>query len=342
LEFSLKEIAQKLGGNVIGDDGVMIKGINSLEAAGQGEISFFADQRYKQNMAKTKASAVIVQGKSDLFNGPQVIVGNPMLAYARVTNLFAQPLPRYSGISDRAVVHENSSIGKNVSIYPLVYVGEKASIGDDTTLFPGVFVGDRVKIGNNTRVYPNVTILQDCLIGNNVILHAGTVIGSDGFGFARDGSVSVKIPQIGIVQIDDDVEIGANSCVDRATLGRTWIKRGVKIDNQVQVGHNVVIGEDTVLVAQVGISGSVRVGREVIMGARAGIKDHVEIGDRAMIGALSGVAKSVASGEVATGYPAIPHRLWLKTSGLITRLPQFNERLRRFEKRVEELEKRLR
>jgi UDP-3-O-[3-hydroxymyristoyl] glucosamine N-acyltransferase len=341
LEFPLREIARKVGGTVIGDDGVIIKGINSLDAACNGEISFFADQRYKESVVNTGASALIVQRKSDLFNGPQLVVDNPMLAYARVTVLFAPSVARYPGISERAVVHDNSSIGKNVSIYPMVYVGEKVVIGDDVILFPGVFIGDRVMIGNKTIIYPNVTVLRDCVIGSNVIIHSGTVIGSDGFGFVRDGSISVKILQMGIVQIDDEVEIGANNCIDRAAFGRTWLKRGVKTDNQVQVGHNVVIGEDTVLVAQVGISGSVRVGREVIMGARAGIRDHIEVGDRAMIGAQSGVAKSVPPGEVVTGYPAIPHRLWLRTSGLVARLPQLNERLRRFEKRVEEVEKRL-
>ena len=211
-------------------------------------------------------------------------------------------------------------------------------IGDEVILFPGVFIGDRVKIGNRALIYSNVSVLQDCLIGNDVIIHAGTVIGSDGFGFVRDGSKSVKIPQTGIVQIDDQVEIGACNCIDRATIGKTWIKTGVKTDNLVQVGHNVSIGEDTIVVAQVGISGSCNIGREVIIGGQAGITDHIEIGDRAMIGSQSGVAKSVSPGEVVSGSPTMPHRLWLRTSRLITRLPQFNERLRKLEKRMEKLE----
>ena len=208
-------------------------------------------------------------------------------------------------------------------------------------LFAGVFIGNRVKIGKRTVVYPNVTILEDCLIGKDVIIHAGTVIGSDGFGFVRDGTNAVKIPQIGIVQIDDNVEIGANNCIDRSALGRTWIKSGVKTDNLVQVAHNVVIGEGTLIVAQAGISGSVSVGRQVIIGGQVGISDHVDIGDRVMIGSQSGIAKSISSGEVVSGTPGMPHRLWLKTSGLIARLPRFNERLRRLEKKAEELEKRL-
>jgi len=341
LKLSLKKIANLVGGNVIGNDSFIIEGINSLDAATQGEISFFADRKYKESLRKTKASAIIVSEENLLFKGPQVVVSNPALAYAKVVSIFAPPVPRYPGISEQAVLHDSTRIGKDVSIFPLVYVGEEASIGNDAVLFPGVFIGDRVRIGNGTVVYPNVTILQDCQIGNNVIIHAGTVIGSDGFGFVRDGAVSVKIPQIGTVRIDDDVEIGANSCIDRAALGKTWIKRGVKTDNLVHVAHNVVIGEDTIIVAQAAISGTVHIGSQVIIGGQVGISDHVEIGDRVMIGSQSGVPKSIPSGEVVSGTPAMPHRLWLKTSGIIRRLPQFNEHLRHLEKRVAELEKKI-
>ena len=341
MKLSLKKIANLVGGNVIGNDSFIIEGINSLDAAAQGEISFFADRKYKESLRKTKASAIIVSEENLLFKGPQVVVSNPALAYAKVASIFAPPVPRYPGISEQAVLHDSTRIGKDVSIYPLVYVGEEALIGDDVIMFPGVFIGDRVKIGNGTIIYPNVTILHDCQIGKNVIINAGTVIGSDGFGFVRDGPVSVKIPQIGMVQIDDDVEIGANSCIDRAASGKTWIKRGVKTDNFVHVAHNVIIGEDTIVVAQVAISGSVHIGRQVIIGGQVAISDHVEIGDRVMIGSQSGVPKSIPSGEVVSGTPAMPHRLWLKTSGIIKRLPKFNEHLRHLEKRVAELEKKI-
>lgn len=341
MKLSLKKIADLVGGNVIGNDSFIIEGINSLDAAAQGEISFFADRKYKESLKKTKASAIIISEENLLFKGPQVVVPNPALAYAKVASVFTPPLPRYPGISEQAVLHDSTCIGKDVSIYPLVYVGEEALIGDGVIMFPGVFIGDRVKIGNGTIIYPNVTILHDCQIGKNVIINAGTVIGSDGFGFVRDGPVSVKIPQIGMVQIDDDVEIGANSCIDRAASGKTWIKRGVKTDNFVHVAHNVIIGEDTIVVAQVAISGSVNIGRQVIIGGQVAISDHVEIGDRVMIGSQSGVPKSIPSGEVVSGTPAMPHRLWLKTSGIIKRLPQFSEHLRDLEKRVAELEKNL-
>jgi UDP-3-O-[3-hydroxymyristoyl] glucosamine N-acyltransferase len=341
LKLSLKKIANLVDGNVIGNDRLIIEGINSLDAAAQGEVSFFADRKYKESLRKTKASAIIVSEESLLFKGPQVVVSNPALAYAKVASIFAPPVPRYPGISEQAVLHDSTRIGKDVSIYPLVYVGEEALIGDGVIMFPGVFIGDRVKIGNGTIIYPNVTILHDCQIGKNVIINAGTVIGSDGFGFVRDGPVSFKIPQIGMVQIDDDVEIGANSCIDRAASGKTWVKRGVKTDNFVHVAHNVTIGEDTIVVAQVAISGSVHIGRQVIIGGQVAISDHVEIGDRVMIGSQSGVPKSIPSGEVVSGTPAMPHRLWLKTSGIIRRLPQLSEHLRHLEKRVAELEKKI-
>lgn len=341
MEIPLKIIAQTVGGEVIGDDSILISGASSLDAAGPHEISFFADRRYEESLANTRASAIIVSEKNELFKGPQIKVPNPGLGYARVAGLFEPPVPRHPGISDKAVVNESSRIGNDVSIYPLVYVGEDALIGDNVILFPGVFIGDRVKIGKRTVIYPNVSIWQDCLIGIDVIIHAGTNIGSDGFGFVRDGAVSVRIPQRGIVQIDDEVEIGANNCIDRAALGKTWIKRGVKTDNQVHVAHNVVIGEDSIVVAQTGISGSVRIGREVMLGGQVGVIDHLEIGDRAMVAAQSAVIKDISPGEVVSGAPSMPHRHHLKVIRETKRLPQLNERLRHLEKKVKELEERL-
>ena len=341
MEITLEKIAEVVGGKVLGDRGIVITGINSLDDAGPSEISFFADRRYREGLKKTRAGAILISRASRSFEGPQVVVSNPAIAYAKLAAVFALPLSRHPGVSRGAVIHESSLIGKDVSIYPLVYVGEGAEIGDETTIFPGVFIGERVKIGKRSLIYPNVTILRDCVIGNDVIIHAGTVIGDDGFGFVRDGSFSVKIPQTGIVQIGDHVEIGVNNCIDRAALCKTCIKRGTITDNLVQVAHNVVIGEDSIIVAQAGISGSCHIGREVIIGGQVGIIDHIEIGDRVMIAPQSGVAKSIPSGEVVSGSPAIPHRLQLKASSLTTRLPEFNQRLRHLEKKIEELEKQL-
>jgi len=339
LERTLREIADSVEGEVLGDDQVVITGINSLDQASHGEISFFFNNRYRGGLKKTRASALLVSELIDLYPGPQVVVADPKLAYAKVVGIFAPPLTGFSGISHDAVLAETAIVGKNVSIHPMVYVGEGAALGDDVTLFSGVFLGDRVRVGDRTVIYPNVTIMHDCVIGSEVIIHAGSVIGSDGFGFVRDGSVNVKIPQVGIVQVDDQVEIGANNCIDRATLGKTWIKRGVKTDNLVQIAHNVVIGEDTVVVAQNGIAGSVEIGREVVLGGQVGISDHLKIGDRAMIGSGSRVFKSVSPGDVVSGNPTMPHRLWLKTRSLISRLPQLYMRLQSLEKKVEKLGK---
>ena len=341
MEVTLEKIAELVGGEILGKKGLIITGINSLDDAGPSEISFFTDRRYSEVLKKTKAGAILTSLDDRSFKGAQVVVSNPELSYAKVAAVFAPPLSRYPGVSQGAVIHENSLIGKDVSIYPLVYVGEGAEIGDGTTIFPGVFIGEGVKIGKRSLIYPNVTILRDCLIGNDVIIHSGTVIGDDGFGFVRDGASSVKIPQTGIVQIDDHVEIGANNCIDRAALGKTWIKRGTKTDNLVQVAHNVVIGEDSIIVAQAGISGSCHIGREVIIGGQVGTIDHIEIGDRAMIAPQSGLMKSIPPGEAVSGTPAISHRFHLKVTSLTRRLPEFNQRLRDLEKKMEKLEKQL-
>lgn len=337
--YSLAEIADFLKGEMTGNCEVVITGVNSLTNASEKEISFYADPRFKEALQGTKAAAILVSRPSELFQGPQILVPNPLLAFARVAGLFAPPpSSRAPGVSEGSVIRASSRIGKNVSVYPHVYIGEEVVVGDDVTLFPGVFIGDRVRIGRRTLIYPNVTVLHDCLIGNDVIIHAGTTVGSDGFGFVRSGSTNIKIPQIGIVQIDDNVEIGANNAIDRATLGKTWLQRGVKTDNLVQIAHNVVIGEDTIVVAQAAIGGSVGIGRRVVIGGQVAIGDHIEIGDGVMIGSQSGVAKSLSPGEIVSGTPAMPHRLWLRTRNLITRLPDLNARVKALEKQLRSLD----
>ncbi len=338
MELSIGEIADLVNGRVIGDGQLQVTGINSLDKAKDGDISFFYDARYSDQVNNTQASALVVAKELENFSGPQIAVSDPRLAYALLAGLFAPRIPRFNGVSDKAYLHESASTGKNVSIYPMVYIGENTVIGDNVILFPGVFVGDRVKIGNNSVLYANVSVMQDCVIGENVTIHPGTVIGADGFGYVPGEKGNVKIPQLGNVQIDDDVEIGANSTVDRAAHGTTHIKRGVKIDNLVQVAHNVVIGEDSILVALSGISGSVDIGRNVIIGGQVGIKDHIKIGDRAQVGSAAGVHKSLDEGEAVLGNPALPPRLWIKTRAFIERLPEMNKKLREMEKRLKELE----
>lgn len=339
MRLSLAEIADLIKGEIIGDGQIDITGINSLDKAEEGDISFFYDARYSDQAGSSQASALVVSKELENFPGSQVIVPDPRLAYAVLAGLFAPPVPRFDGISDKAFLQETCSTGDNVSIYPMVYAGKDSVIGDNVILFPGVFIGDRVKIGNNSVLYANVSVMQDCIIGANVVIHPGTVIGSDGFGYVSGENGNLKIPQLGNVRIDDDVEIGANTTIDRAAHGTTHIKKGVKIDNLVQVAHNVAVGENSILVAQSGISGSVDIGKNVIIGGQTGIRDHVSIGDQAQVGSGSGVHKSLDEGEVALGNPTLPPRLWLKTRALIERLPEMHKKIREMEKRMKKQEK---
>ena len=325
----------------MGDGTFRVSGFRPLEEATYKDLSLYSDRRYRRLAERTGAGALMVSAEAGFFPGPQVVVDHPVLAHARIAGLFAPELSEFRGIHEKAVVHVSSRIGRDVTIHPLVTVGMDVHIGDRVTLFPGVFVGDRVRIGEGTLVHSNVSILHDCVVGREVIIHAGSVIGSDGYGFVWDGRRHVKIPQIGTVSIGDHVEIGANNTVDRAALGTTRVERGVKTDNLVHIAHNVVVGEDTLIVAQAALSGSVVIGRGVIIGGQVGIGDHVSVGDRAMIGSQSGVAKSLGPGEVVSGTPAMPHRLWLKTRGLLTRLPGLSDRVRDLERRVEDLVRRL-
>ena len=338
LELNLEKIAEQVKGTVIGDKQSLITGINSLDNAEEGDIGFFYDMRYKEQALETKATALIVSEVIDGFTGGQILVENPKLAYARLAALFTPPVPSYQGISTQASVEETAVIGKDVSIYPMVYVGKNAVIGDNAILFPGVFIGNNVKVGKSSVLYANVSVMQDCIIGDNVIIHAGCVIGSDGFGYVQSEGENVKVPQLGNVRIDDDVEIGANTTIDRAAQGTTHIKKGVKIDNLVQIAHNVSIGEHGIVVAQAGISGSVGIGKNVIIGGQVGIRDHVTIGDWAQVGSGAGVHKSIAEGEAVLGDPTMPTRLWMETRALIKKLPELNKKVKALEKKLKSLE----
>ena len=338
MELNLDKIAEQVRGKIIGDKQSLITGINSLDNAKEGDIAFFYDMRYKEQALKTKAAALVVSEIIDGFPGCQILVENPKLAYARLAALFTQPVPKYQGISKDAVVEETAVTGKEVSIYPMVYVGKNAVIGDNAILFPGVFIGNNVRVGNNSVLHPNVTVTQDCIIGTNVIIHAGCVIGGDGFGYVQSEEGNVKVPQMGNVRIDDDVEIGANTTIDRAANGTTHIKKGVKIDNLVQIAHNVVIGEHSIVVAQAGISGSVNVGKNVIIGGQVGIRDHVDIGNWAQVGSGAGVHKSIGEGEAVLGNPTMPPRLWMETRALIKKLPELNKKVKALEKKLKAFE----
>ena len=334
---TLRELAEHVNGKVIGDEDLQISGVAGIEEANGGEITFLSNPRYGKKVGETKASALIASQKVDGFNGSVLLTQNPYLAYAKIVGLFHKRVLPSPGIDANAVIGKGAKIGKNCSISPFVFIGEDAEIGERVVIYPFVFIGSGVKIGDDTRIYANCSIREGCTVGNRVIIHAGAVIGSDGFGFAKDGKAYYKIPQVGTVQIDEDVEIGANCTIDRAALGTTWIKRGVKIDNLVHIAHNVVVGEDTVLVAQVGISGSTRIGNNVTLAGQVGIIGHLTIGDNAMVGAKSGVAADVGAGKVVSGIPAYDHRDWLKTSMCLPNISDMRRQLRRLMQEVEAL-----
>jgi len=338
MELPVRKIADLVDGELVGPGDCIIRGVAGFDEAGPDDISFAASADYKKRIDETRASAVIVPLEIREAKKILVRVENPYLALAKVSSLF-HPLSQSGiGISHQASVGKNFRCGKDISAYPGVFIGDDVTLGDRVTLYPGVVIGSGVEMGNDVVVNPNVSILEGCQIGNRVVIHAGTVIGSDGFGFAFDGDKYNKIPQTGIVRIDDDVEIGACNTIDRATFGRTWIKRGVKTDNLVHIAHNVVVGEDTVLVAQVGISGSVTIGDHAILAGQAGVAQHLTIGNRVTVGGQSGVGKSIPDGEIVSGSPSMPHRLWLKTSNIITKLPDMKKKIRELERRIEELE----
>ena len=341
MKKSLSEIAQYLGGTVSGDGELLIGGLATLDDAGEGQLTFLANPKYAPKVATTGASAILMGEGGDAHGKNAIFHKNPYLAFAKLLTLFytAPAVPK--GIMPGAFVAESAQVGADVSIYPGASVGAGATIGNRVTLHPGVVIYPGVVIGDDVTLHANVSVRERCRIGNRVTIHDGTVIGSDGFGYAPDGASYYKIPQIGIVVIEDDVEIGSNCVVDRAALEVTRIGRGTKIDNLVQIGHNVIVGEDCIIVSQVGISGSTRLGNHVTVGGQVGIAGHIKIGDNVTIGAKSGVTSSLEPNLVMSGIPAIPHREWLKCAGLVPRLPEFRKTLSLLEKKVAELEEKL-
>jgi UDP-3-O-[3-hydroxymyristoyl] glucosamine N-acyltransferase len=335
---SIEELARLVGGQVRGVCTEPLVGLSGIREARKGHITFLANPKYSQELENTQASAVIVGQTFPDTDKPLIITPNPYLAYARIAQHLAPKPDRVPGISPLAHRGEDCRIGQDVSIAPFVFLGNGVDIEDGVTLYPGVYVGDSVHIGQDSIIYPNVSILSGTIIGQRVIIHSGTVVGSDGFGFAQDGMTHVKIPQTGMVQIDDDCEIGANNTIDRAALGKTWIKSGVKTDNLVQVAHNVVVGENSLLIAQVGISGSATIGKGVVLAGQVGVAGHITIGDRVMVGGKSGVAKSIPAGQVVSGNPTMPHQTYLRTRTLIQQLPEMVKKIRSLEERIRFLE----
>lgn len=338
MEKTLGELARLVEGEIQGDPEFKITGVAALEEAQINQISFVIGPKYVQKANLSKAGALLVPPKLRYIEKPLIITENPYLAFAKILTLFVPKSQSTIGVSNKAHLGTNVELGNEISIEPHVHVGDSSVVGDRVRLQAGVYVGSAVRIGNDTVIYPNATILDGCIIGKRVIIHSGTVVGSDGFGFAQDGSSYFKIPQAGIVQIDDDVEIGANCTIDRATMGKTWIKRGVKIDNLVQIAHNVVIGEDSIIIAQVGISGSTKVGKNVILAGQVGVADNLEIGNDVRVGAQSGIHRSVPPGQTVVGSPAVADRDFWRKVHIISRLPEMRKKLKDMEKRLTALE----
>jgi UDP-3-O-[3-hydroxymyristoyl] glucosamine N-acyltransferase len=335
---TLKELAELVGGTVVGDADITIRSVAAIADAQPGEITFVANPKYLSLLPSTRASAVIVAPDTEAPHLATIVCRNPYLAFARILTYLQVRRPEPQGVMAGAWVHPSAVIGERVTIHPGCAISENVTIGAGTILYPGVVIYANVAIGDDCTLHAGVIVREGCRIGNRVILQPSAVIGADGFGFAPDGSRYYKIPQVGIVEIEDDVEIGANSCVDRAALGTTRIRRGVKIDNLVQIGHNVVVGEDTIIVAQVGIAGSTEIGRHCTFGGQAGTAGHIKIGDNVMVGGQSGVTGSVGPNQVLSGTPVMPHREWLKASMSFARLPELRKDVTRMKRQLEELE----
>ena len=335
MTLTLQEIAKLSGGELSGDGNRVISGAASLDEAVDGEIAFYNNPKYMPRLKATQASAVFVPPDfSEKISAAQIRVADPSKAFEQVVlKLAPKPVVFASGIHPTAVVDPTAKLGARVSIQPHAVIEADVTIGDETVVGAGSYVGHETAIGKSCLIYPNVTIRERSKIGSRVIIHGGAVIGADGFGFEFKDGRQRKIPQIGIVQIDDDVEIGANTTIDRARFGRTWIQEDVKIDNLVQIAHNVVIGKHSVIAAQVGISGSVRVGERVSMAGQVGIVGHATIGDGTMIAAQSGVSKNIPGG-VWFGYPAVPFAEAKRQFAWVHRLGKLFERVKAIEKKL--------
>lgn len=336
--MNLKKIVELVGGEVKGDDSLEIKGVAGLERAAEGEITFVAEKKYFAGLQTSKASAVFVKEECETEK-VLVIHPNPQLAFAKLmAHFYPEPRPE-PGIDSHAVIGKNAALGKDVTLYPFVYLGNNVTVGDGSVLFPGAVIGDDCKIGKETILYPNVTLYRNTVVGNHVILHAGVVLGADGFGYAADEKGRyVKIPQVGRVTVEDDVEIGANTCIDRATQGATIIKEGTKIDNLVQVAHNCEVGEHSILVSQVGMAGSCKLGRHVILAGQVGLADHVTLGDNVIIAAKSATSQDIESPGMYGGIPAIPAMSWKKYLAILPKLPELSRKIKKLEKRLEAIE----
>lgn len=337
--MKLGEIAYLLNGEIIGNPEIEITGVSGIGEAQEGDITFLSKEGYRKYLLECKASCVMVKEPINGLGITQLRVSNPHLAFAKLLEHFYTKPKSPIGISEGSIVSNSATIGKNVSIFPFSYISDGVFIDDGVVIYPFVFVGFDTKIGRDSIIYPNVVLRENVKIGNRVIIHSGSVIGSDGFGYVFDEGRHYKIPQVGGVIVEDDVEIGSNVSIDRATTGNTIVGEGTKIDNLVQIAHNVKIGKNSIIIAQVGIAGSTDIGDFVTLAGQVGIVDHVKIESGTMIGAQSGVSKDVAKGFYS-GSPIMPHSEWLKTQVLLAKLPELHRKIKELEEKVNELERR--
>ncbi len=339
MKVTLEAVARAIDGTVVGDGSVEITGVAGIREAREGELTFLANPRYEPYLELTQASAVIVSENHRNIGKPLIQNPNPYLAFLKAVRLFAGEAERpCAGVHPTALIADQAFVALDASIGPHVVVEAGASIGSRTIVHAGCYIGARARLGEEVLIYPNVTVREDCVLGDRTIVHSGAVIGSDGFGFVLDGDVYRKLPQVGNVEVEADVEIGANVTIDRATTGTTRIGAGSKIDNLVQIAHNVQIGKNCIIVAQVGISGSTVLGNHVVLAGQVGVVGHIKIGDGATVGAQSGVSKSVKPGERIFGCPALPLRQAKRIEASIRNLPELIQTVRALKHRVEELE----
>ena len=344
MEFSAKQIAEYLQGTIVGDENAKVNTFAKIEEGTPGALSFLANPKYTNYIYDTQSSIVLVNKDfvpEQEIKATLIKVDNAYESLAKLLTLYESMKPKRTGISPLASIAASAKLGKNVYIGPFACIEDGVEIGDNTAIHPHVAIESHAKVGADTTIYPNVTIYHDCIVGSRCIIHAGAVIGADGFGFAPSSEGYEKIPQIGIVVIEDDVELGANTCVDRATMGTTVVHRGVKLDNLIQVAHNVEIGSNTVMAAQVGIAGSTKIGEWCMMGGQVGIAGHAKIGDRVSLGAQSGVPGSIKGGLSLIGSPPIDPRLFARSTAIFKRLPEMYAEHNRLLKEVEDLKKQL-
>ena len=341
MEFTAKQIAELIEGRIEGDEKTIVRTFAKIEEGVPGAISFLSNPKYTHYIYDTKSSVVLINEDVELEKPVAttlIRVKNAYECVAKLLQVYESMKPRKSGIHAMAYISEEATIGKDVYVGAYACIGDGAVIGDGAQIYPHAVIGDGVTVGENTTIYPNVTVYQGCKIGNNVTIHAGAVIGADGFGFAPNQEGYDKIPQIGIVVIEDNVEIGANTCIDRSTMGQTVIHKGVKLDNLIQVAHNCEIGENTVMSAQVGLAGTTKIGSWCMVGGQAGFSGHIHVADRTFVGAQCGVIKNTkGGGESLIGSPAMDPKMFFKAKAIYAKLPEMYRQIAQLQREIEEL-----